>query len=451
MFTIDELLEATGGRLIHGEATGTVKGVGIDSRAVGKGELFIAIKGDRFDGHDFIADVEKAGIRCFIVHKPVKVRNDQTCVILVKDTTTALGHVARYHRLRFSIPVIGITGSAGKTTTKEMVACVLKKEFKVLANKGTKNNHIGVPLTLLQLEKKHQAAVIEMGTNQPGDIEWLAHVACPTMAVLTNIGESHLEKLKSLRGVFAEKMHLARAISKDGYVLYNADDEYLKTVPAQKMQGRPVSFAVAAKSDYQARGNRIDPNKGMYFTVHKKTYFLKSFSQEMTYNALVAIACGDLLGVSSRRIQEAVSRFRFSLGRQEVIKKKGLVVINDSYNANPVSMRCAIRTLDAYPAAGRRILVCADMLELGTQSQKLHGEIGECVARSRVDALMAMGDHSRWLMNKAQFSRPQLLVFHFSEVEDLKSYLSVMCQKGDVVLVKGSRRMKMETVVEGLV
>lgn len=171
----------------------------------------------------------------------------------------------------------------------------------------------------------------------------------------------------------------------------------------------------------------------------------------MTYNALVAIACGELLGVSSRKVQEAVSRFRFSLGRQEIIKKKGLVVINDSYNANPVSMRCAIRTLDAYPAVGRRILVCADMLELGPQSRKLHKEIGENVARSRVDALMAMGDESRWLMSRAHSCRPQLLVFHFSAVEDLKNYLSVMCQKGDVVLVKGSRRMKMETVVEGLV
>lgn len=451
MFTIEDILNATNGRLLQGSRAGKVRHVCIDSRAIRRGDLFIAIKGEKFDGHDFVHKAVQQGIDIVLVHKAVQVKDQRVAVILVDDTTKALGHLARFHGLRFDIPVVAITGSAGKTTTKEMIAAVLKKKFKVLANEGTQNNHIGVPLTLLKLNRRHQAAVIEMGTNQPGDIHWLAQIACPTMAIMTNIGESHLEKLKTLAGVYQEKMSLAKAVPSDGHVIFNADDAYLKNVPQEKLAARVIAYSTQTKSLHRATNIKFKGALGLTFTVGKKSYFLKSFSVDMTYNALAAILCARILKVPTRDIQDALARFRFGLGRQEVLKEKGVVVINDSYNSNPVSMRSAVAMLDAYPAQGRRILICADMLELGTHSEVLHQKVGECVAGSKTDVVMSLGRQARLIVETAHRFNPQLVVFPFSNGEELEHYLSVLCRRGDVVLVKGSRRMNMEHVVHSLI
>jgi UDP-N-acetylmuramoyl-tripeptide--D-alanyl-D-alanine ligase len=450
MFTIEEIIQATGGRLLTGATNGRIRGVSIDSRTIKVRQLFIAIKGDQFDGHDFVEKLEQEGHRFFLVHKTVKTNLPQTTVILVKDTTKALGHLAGFHRNRFDIPVIAITGSAGKTTTKEMIAAVLRKNLNVLANKGTLNNHIGVPLTLLKLTNRNKAAVIEMGTNQPGDIPWLATIAQPTMAVLTNIGESHLEKLKTLKGVYDEKITLARAIPAGGFIIFNADDEHLRRIADEKLTGRLVPFSVQAKTKNQAYQVRIDPSTGLHFKIHKKPYFLKTFSVSMTYNALAAIVCANLLKVTFSHLKAELSRFRFSAGRQEVLRKNGMVVINDTYNANPVSMRSAIAMLDCFPSKGRRILICADMMELGQKSKLLHAQVGEFVAGSRIDVLMTLGEQARWTLERAHAVRPHLVVFHFTDMEKLKNYASVLLQNGDVALVKGSRRMKMENIVRHL-
>ncbi len=451
MFTIDDILKATGGKLLTGGGAARISGVSIDSRSIKKGQLFIAIKGDNFDGHDFIQKVEEKGHRFFLVHKPVKISFPRSAVILVKDTTRALGHLAKFHRQRFNIPVVAITGSAGKTTAKEMIAAVLKKKFNVLANPGTQNNHIGVPLTLLKLNQKHKAAVIEMGTNQPGDIPWLAEIACPTIAVLTNIGESHLEKLKNLNGVYDEKIKLAKAIPSNGFIIFNADDTQLQKIFHEKFSGSQTPFSIKTESLNQAEGVRLDSSKGLQFSLHRKIYFLKTFSLQMTYNALASIICAKLLKVPYSSIQEALGKFRFSSGRQEVFKKNGRVVINDTYNANPVSMRSAVAMLQDYPAKGRRIFVCADMLELGEKSKALHVQIGECIAESGVDVLMTIGEQARWISDRARARRPQLGVFHFTDMNVLKNRLGNLLHKGDVALIKGSRRMKMETIVYQLI
>jgi len=227
MFTITQIIEAVQGTLVQGPAKGEVRSVCIDSRTVKKGELFIAVKGEVFDGHDFIDSVLSKGIRVVIVHKPVEVNDPKVSIIRVKDTTRALGDIARFHRLRFKIPVIALTGSAGKTTTKEMIALVLSRKYKVLKNEGTQNNHIGVPLTLLKLKEGHKIVVLECGTNQPKDIVWLADVARPNVAVFTNIGESHLEKLKTVSGVLKEKWALTSFMGAQGTVIINADDKFL--------------------------------------------------------------------------------------------------------------------------------------------------------------------------------------------------------------------------------
>jgi len=234
MFTIDEIIKAVQGTLVQGPAGAKVSAVSIDSRIVKKGELFIAVKGDVFDGHDFIDGVVAKGVRVLVVHKAIEIKDPKVSVIRVKDTVRALGDIARFHRRRFKVPVIALTGSAGKTTTKEMIAAVLGRKYMVLKNEGTQNNHIGVPLTLLRLKAGHQIVVLECGTNQPGDIVWLADVARPTVAVFTNIGESHLEKLKTTQGVLKEKWDLVSFMGPKDTVIINADDVLLSKRARQK-------------------------------------------------------------------------------------------------------------------------------------------------------------------------------------------------------------------------
>jgi UDP-N-acetylmuramoyl-tripeptide--D-alanyl-D-alanine ligase len=252
MFSVQELVQATRGTLLQGSLKAMVKGVSIDSRKVKKGELFIAIKGDIFDGHDFISHVMANGVKVLIVHKHVDVNDPKVSVILVKDTVKALGDVARFHRLKFKIPVIALTGSAGKTTTKEMLAAVLEQKYNVLKNEGTQNNHIGVPLTLLKLKPAHDIVVLECGTNQPGDIPWLADVARPDSALFTNIGESHLEKLKTPEGVLKEKWALVSFMKPTSPVFINADDKRLLAQAGKAKQLKIITYSIDRKSDYQA-------------------------------------------------------------------------------------------------------------------------------------------------------------------------------------------------------
>jgi UDP-N-acetylmuramoyl-tripeptide--D-alanyl-D-alanine ligase len=232
--------------------------------------------------------------------------------------------------------------------------------------------------------------------------------------------------------------------------VFNADDVYLKNVPKEKLAGRLMPYSIKTKSRNAAVNVRIENASGLNFVVDKKPYFLRSFSVDMAYNALAAIVCARILQVSAGDVQDALKKFRCKRGRQEMFKRNGVVIINDSYNANPVSMRSAISMLESYPALGRRILICADMLELGARSKVLHQKVGECVAGSKTDVLMTFGDQARLILEAAHRRNPQLIVFHFFNMEDLKNYLYVLCRRGDVILVKGSRRMKMEDVVNGL-
>jgi len=429
MFTIDELVKATGGHLVQGPVQGSVRSVSIDSRLVKKGQLFIAVKGNIFDGHDFITDVVVQGVCILLVHKPVAITNPRVSVIAVHDTTRALGHLARFHRLRFKVPVIALTGSAGKTTTKEMIACVLNKKYRVLKNEGTQNNHIGVPMTLLRLRPSHDIVVLECGTNQPGDIAWLADITRPTVALFTNIGESHLEKLKNKQGVLREKWNLTKFIDRKGVVIFNRDDPLLrKTV--ERFCGRRIAFSLHSKI--------------------KQKLPLRFSSFDRCSNALAAYACGQLVHVAHSDIYKALDSFKFPAGREEVIHLKDRWLINDTYNANPVSMRSAVEMLNDFTVPHQRIMVAADMLELGSQSRRLHESIGRMIARSNIDVLMTVGSLARYMAQQAKKKGKRLIVFTYNDIASAKDQLNRIFDKGDVVLIKGSRDMKMERLVEHL-
>ncbi|MBN1870730.1 MAG: UDP-N-acetylmuramoyl-tripeptide--D-alanyl-D-alanine ligase [Candidatus Omnitrophica bacterium] len=446
MLTIYELQKITKGKIDQGDAAATVTGVSINSRIIRRGNVFIAIKGARFDGHQFIPKAIRHGARAVIVSKKVRCPRD-IAVVRVKDTTKALGQIAAWHRARFDIPVIAITGSTGKTTTKEMVASVLQKKFRVLKNAGTENNQFGVPLTLLRLKSFHQAAVLELGTNQPGDIRWLAKIAGPTMAVFTNIGESHLEKLKSPAGVFREKAQLIKYVEPGGVIFVNGDDSYLAPLSKASIKHRAVRFGCGHNVDHKASRIRIMGNRCLHFKIQHHLVKINSPAVHNVYNALAAISCGLAFKIRYNDIIVALSRFQFRRGRQEINKIGPFWLIDDTYNANPVSFTSAINTLDALHIQGKRIVVCADMLELGPRSAAFHRAAGAMIGRSNTDVVLTIGRCSRFITEEAKRFKSKIVARHCKDMKDVQRHLKTFCRPGDGILIKGSRAMHMERAV----
>jgi UDP-N-acetylmuramoyl-tripeptide--D-alanyl-D-alanine ligase len=450
MFTIAQIIEAVQGTLVQGPAKASVGAVCIDSRTVKKGELFIAVKGEIFDGHDFIDQVIAKGARVLVVHKPVKVKDPRVSIIRVKDTIRALGDIARFHRLRFKVPVIALTGSAGKTTTKEMIAAVLSRKYKVLKNAGTQNNHIGVPMTLLKLKAAHRIVVLECGTNQPGDIVWLADVARPDVAVFTNIGESHLERLKTVGGVFKEKWALTSFMGKKDQVIINADDAFLSRQARKKNIPRVITYGMSAKADRKASDVNIDAGRYLNFKVEGKKFELNSCGINNVYNALAAISCAVTFKVPMRESALALRSFEFPQGRGQIVHLGRGWLINDTYNANPVSMRSALQTLQAIETRGQRIFVAADMLELGSRSRALHQAMGQVIAGAGIEILVTVGRWAGLMGHQAMRRNKKMQVFACRDVESAQKCLAKSFHNGDAVLIKGSRRMRMEQVAEFL-
>lgn len=450
MFQIAEILKATGGKLLQGPASLRLSGVSTDTRKVGKNDLFIAIKGSNFDGHDFTARAAAGGALALLVSRADVERPAGAAVILVEDTVKALGYLARFHRLRFKLPVIAITGSAGKTTTKEFIAAVLARKYRVLYNEGTENNHIGVPMTLLRLEKTHQAAVIEAGTNHFGEIGWLGEVICPTVAVFTNIGSSHLAGLESPEGVFKEKVTLIDHLLKKGTVILNGDDAHLRGILKSRPGPNVITYGIDHKADIKAmsvhargKGLAIELEHGPKFKLAARVWGNVS-------NALAAVACGRLLKVPFKDIALALARVEPAKGRHCFHSVRGVTVIDDTYNANSLSYRNAIRTLSLVRGRGRTFLVAADMLELGGHSAALHAQVGEEAAAAGIDHILTIGRWAGLAGERARQVDPLVWAKHYGQQEDIFVDLGSMLREGDVLLVKGSRGMGMDRLVERL-
>ncbi len=447
MFILKEIVKATGGRLLQGDPQLYLSGVSTDTRAINPQNVFIAIKGDRFDGHDYLKQSFKQGaVAAVISNQKVQLPAGQA-VVLVPDTIKAFGQIARWHRDRFKIPIIAITGSAGKTTTKELTAEVLATQFNVLKNFSTHNNHIGVPQTLLKLNHSHEVAVVECGTNQFGDIRWLATVANPTIVVFTNIGESHLENLKSPAGVFREKFDLVRYKDQVGQVIFNNDDALLKKINRLPIADEKVTYGIFGEANYRATQIKIKKS-GLTFHLHERGLFqLTMLTYHHVYNALAAIACGDILGVSDKNIKRALKNFTSKSGRQHLERVGEYWLLDDSYNANPVSFRSALDTLQNLRNAGRKIVVCSDMLELGEQSRDLHFQMGKLLSKSRLDLVLSVGTQASSITEAIKQSNKNLFAFHHDSLPAVHQRLAKFCRPGDAILVKGSRGMRLERTV----
>jgi UDP-N-acetylmuramoyl-tripeptide--D-alanyl-D-alanine ligase len=460
ILTVEEVLRATGGKLLQGKGDSSFQGISTDSRTVAEGELFIALKGPRFDGHHYALEAlrKKAGGVLIEKEKVGDIRWNgyrSRAVIAVDDTLAALGNMARDWRHKYNTPLVALTGSNGKTTTKEMMAACLETTFPVLKTKGNLNNLIGVPLTLLMLTEKERVVVLEMGMNVPGEIRRLTEIAEPDVGLITNIQSVHLEGMGSLERLKEEKGELFRGMRRDGTLLVNQDD--LRVVDlAADYPGQKITFGIAHPADVMAKEIRLHGAEGTSFTLilegEAMEIHLRLLGRHFVPNALSAIAVACLLGVEVNRAREALENFQAFPMRMEVVRLKGgETLINDVYNANPHSTGAALETLAEAKGMGRAIAVLGDMLELGKLTKEAHEQIGKRVSELSIDFLLAMGEQASVVVESAIHhglpAEKARIVENHSEAVFL---LRQMIQNGDWILVKGSRRMAMEEIVEGL-
>lgn len=434
-------------------------GVSIDSRKCGKNDLFFAIKGERFDGHDYVFDVLNNGTKCAVVSKKwysslnsEKRRSFKNkCLIQVNDTVLALGELANIYRRKFLIPIIAVAGSNGKTSTKDFIAHVLSKKYNVLKTEGNLNNNIGVPLTIFRLNEKHQFAVIELGTNHRGEIETLCRIAKPQFGVITNIGKEHLEFLRNLNGVAKAEGELAEYLKQTyGTFFLNQDDKYIKKM-ADESRMNVFTYGTKGRTDVNGKVKKFN---GFYPEIeikyHKKIINTKlnTIGYQSFSSALCAAAIGFYFKVPVQDIKKAVSQYRIESSKRNQLKNlNGVWIIDDTYNSNPDSVKSALENLKAYKVKGEKYIVLGDMLELGKSSGKEHREIGKLVKKMGFKNLYTYGEDSYQTFLGAKGIKNN---YHFPDKETLGELLTIILRRGDVVLVKGSRSMKMENIIEQL-
>lgn len=450
---ISEIIEATGGKLLQGDCGATVSDISTDSRKVGPDSIFIAIKGERFDGNDFIDDAFRNGAAAVLTEREAEGYPGRT-VIRVSDTLKAFHELASYYRCKFEIPFVGITGSVGKTSTKEMVACALGARFNVLKNEGNFNNEIGVPLTIFRLEPEHEAAVIEMGMSGFGEIRALTGIVRPKVGIITNIGLSHIEKLGSRQNILRAKLELLEGLQPDGLLILNSDDVMLSGVK-DLLEVRTVSYGLEENADYQAYNIRSRGEKGIDFNIKldgiEYDVHVPVPGVHNVYNALAALAAGHELRIPAEKLISGIAGYCPGKMRLNIIRSGGLTIINDAYNASPQSVKAAIDVLNEIEAE-RRIAVLGDMLELGTWSTSAHKETGMYAAGSSTDMIITVGEAAAYIAEgavEAGFPRSGTAVL--SNNEEAVRCLKDMIREGDAVLVKGSRGMMMEEIVNALI
>ena len=452
-WTVAQIIEATSGQLVRGGRSPYVSGISIDSRAIIPGQAFVAIRGARFDGHQFLEEAAHRGASCLVVSRLVTPTNGSALVptVLVEDTTKSLGQLAHYHRRRLGLPVIAVTGSCGKTTTKELIAHLVSAAGPVLKSVGTQNNHIGVPLTLLHMTPEHHMAVIELGSNHPGEIAYLADMAEPNIAVITNVGPVHLEFLGSLMGVLREKLSLLQAVPADGSVILPGDqlDICLEAPRYLDPRTRVVTFGTTDRCDIQATDVQRSA-QGMVVRLRDSLspWLIPLVGYHNVENALAAVACAWTVGIPLAVAKERLLTFEAVPLRSQVMRCNGLTILNDCYNANPLSFARALETLRDMDVR-RKVAIVGDMLELGSYAPSAHQAIGRLATQLGIDAILAVGDHAEEVAQGVHEVRPNG-VTTYRTVQELMQELPDMLQQGDGLLIKGSRKLSLEQVTEFL-
>lgn len=449
-FNINEIIKATGGIATKVIAT-EFSDISTDSRKILPNSIFLALVGENFNGHNFIDLAIEKGATCIIANKKEYIDSQlNVTIITVDNTLEAYQKIACCYRRRFDIPVIAITGSNGKTTTKDLTASVLSSKYNVHKTNANFNNEIGLPFTLLQLHQEHDVAVVEMGMRGIGHIKDLMNIAEPNIGVVTNVGETHMELLGSIDNIAQAKGELVEDIPESGLVILNADDEHVKKM-AHKTKAKVIFFGIDNDADVKAFNIKyFETNTLFDFSYGGKIYKCKLplVGKHNVYNALAAIAVGLDMKLTVEEIQKGLDKLSLSAMRLAVMKIKGYTFINDAYNASPMSMKAAIESLNTI-AAKRKIAVLGDMLELGSISAEAHRKIGDILADNNIDMVITLGEQAKNISDQARRSGISE-VYEAKDHEEIKNILKLNLQTGDTVLLKGSRGMKMEKTLEGL-
>ncbi len=447
---LSTIAQLCGGTIRGGDATRVVTRVNTDSRKITAGEVFVALVGEKFDAHDFIPQVAQAGAAAVIVSRVDPAWSALPCVIIeAGDTLDALQKLARGYRRLHDPLVIGITGSNGKTSTKDLARAVLSRKFKVCATVGNLNNHIGLPLSILRLEEGDDCCILEMGMNHAGEIKVLTDIAEPDVGIITNIGVAHIEHLGSREGIAREKGTLAEAASPDGWVVLNANDEYTTSISA-RAKARIVTAGVNG-GDVSAIDLKREAD-GTSFTLdfggEKVASYLPIPGEHMVGNAALAAAAGWKHGIAPDEIAAAFREVRLSGGRLETKRIRGVTFLDDSYNANPDSMRAGLRTLAGLDGKGRRVAVLGRMGELGGHAVPEHRSLGQFAAGMDLAAVFTVGEEAALISAAALETKATLITSNFTSHDECAAHLRGYLRDGDIVLLKGSRSAGMEHVLD---
>ena len=449
MLRLRELIDITGGTFMGNEADldKEMAAARIDSRAVEPGDIFFAVKGEKTDGHNYVKKAHELGALCSICERDT---GDDCNRIIVKDSLAALRQIAVAHRDRLSIPIVGISGSVGKTSTKEAIAYVLSAKYKTQKTAGNYNNDIGVPVTLLSINDSHEAAVVEMGISDFGEMDLISSFARPDICVLTNIGQCHLENLGTQEGIMKAKTEMFAHRNKKGAVILNGDDPLLNTI--QDVDGtKPVRFGYGENCDVRVENVNPKGLLGTDFDLVIKGERRISCHCDIpgvhgAINAACAAAVGLEMGLDDEQIRQGIAQIKALPGRSNIIHTDDHIIIDDCYNANPVSMKAALDMLSLWE--GRKVALLGDMFELGSDEKKLHFEVGEHAGKNGIDLLLAVGDLASNLADGAiSAGMDETAVIRLKDTDEAKEKISEYIKKGDALLIKASHGMHFEKIV----
>lgn len=440
----------SGGKLTTGDPRGMVTTICTDSRALKAGDLFVALRGEKFDAHTFVPEAAKRGAAGAIVEEFPAELPPGFAVILVPDTLRALQQLSGNYRRTLPLQVIGLTGSNGKTSTKDLAAAVLSENFQVTKTEGNFNNHIGVPLTLLRARGSDQIGVFEIGMNHPGEIAPLAALAAPEVGIITNVGMAHIEFMGSREAIAQEKGALAEVLPPSGTLILSAHDDFCEVLAARTKAD--VVLAGINKGEVFASDLRVHSG-GTRFVLHADGRTAEAElsvpGEHMVRNAVLAVAAGRVFGLSLEESAAGLTKLQLTKGRLEQKVIRGIQIIDDTYNANPDSVSAALRTLASMPAAGRRIAVLGRMGELGAEAERGHRLVGEVAAQAHLDGVIGVGAEAQWITEAAWRGGVEKVV-RVETTEEATKALRELARAGDLVLIKGSRSSRMERIVEGL-
>jgi len=453
---VEFLKNTKGVRLWHGLVDDiNYRQISIDTRTLKKGDLFFALKGEIHDGHAYIPRAIQKGASGVVVNMDWYFQNSnenlspEVPVVVVEDTLEFLQKLAHWHRKQFSLPVLAITGSSGKTTTRQMIVEILKQKYRVVHTEGNKNNHIGVPLSLLKIDSSDEIAVFELGTNHPGEIKFLSELTAPTAGLVTNIGKGHIGFLGSLEEVYREKSSLFQEIPADGTIFLNMEDSFLKNYQRSDVK----VIRVGREKHYEVYGEIIEADEFQRITfrlLDQVDIHLNIPGRHQFLNALLSTAVGVFFNVPLADIKHALENLLPAKQRMEILEKNGLIIVNDAYNANPDSMRAAIDYVSQLSFNGKKILILGDMLELGKYSREEHQELGRYLAHHPVDYVLLYGPQSVYIKLGLETEAANVESRWFDSHRELAEFLNELVAEGDVILIKGSRGMVLEKVLDYL-